>query len=202
MEIFIPKYNSIKLRGYVKVDVFHPEDIHKMEPTFHDEGENTVDNNLLERIVHHIDGETSGVSTYQLPASGWHDDAHGYWDQGGDHDQENTHGILIDANATVSGQSSYTQGFFLVGPTLSQPDAYTARWVAESTWNGTQDDGNGATGTITTAYMGKYWTIGANNQASNSPGSYNWPIASYSITSFTMQVADRVKITWDIAVDQ
>jgi len=201
MEIFIPKYNSIKLRGYVRVDVYHPEDIKQMEPIFKDEGENTIAGNLLERIVDHVDNTTNGTSTYFLSTASWHDDAHGYWDQSDDHEQENNHGIHIDANASCPDPAGSTQAFFLISPTITQPNTTTGRWVAESTWNGTNDDGSGATGSITKAYMGKYWAIGADNASSNSHGAYNWPYADYTVSAFTMQVADKIKITWDITVD-
>ena len=205
MEIFIPKYNSMKLRGYVRVDLYHPEDIHQMEPIFHDEGENTVQNWLLGAIVDHIDATNSGATGYHLAAStGWHTDSHGAWDQGsGEHSQDGTRGMLVDANAAVPYGGS-TQAFFMSeSKSMSQPDAYTARWIAEGTWNGQNDSGNNTnTGTITDAKMGLNWDSATNGQSSTSTYSYSNPYASFSISSFTMQKDDKVKLTWDIAIDQ
>lgn len=205
MEILIPKYNSLKIKGYVNVDLYHPEDTKQMEPIFHDEGPNTINDWLIHAIVDHIDGTTSGASAYHLAASaGWHTDPHGAWDQGsGEHSQDGTRGMFIDANASVPYGGS-TQAFFLSeNKSMSQPDAYTARWIAEGTWNGQQDSGNNTnTGTITSAYLGRDWDSPTNGQSSTSTYSYDEPFANYSITSFTMQKDDKVKLTWDIQIDQ
>ena len=200
MEIIIPKYNKIKLRGYVKVDLFHPDDIHEKEPLFHDEGENTVQNWLLGEIVDHIDGSDSGASAYHLTSTGWFDDPHGEWPQGETyHDQRDKHGMFIDANTSVP-YGGNTQAFFLnASVALSQPNAYTARWVAEGTWN--LQGGSGSSGSITAAYLGKDWSAPSNANSVDT-GSFDSPFANYTISAFTMQQDDKVKITWDIAVDQ
>ena len=64
--IIIKKHTSlIHAHGRVKIQVFHPEDIERMEPTFTDEGDNAVDNELLKDIRDFLKS-SSGSSAHHL----------------------------------------------------------------------------------------------------------------------------------------
>ena len=205
MEIHVPRFSWLKLRGYVKVQKFHPEDTKQKAPLFHDEGDNVVDAWLLGKLVDHIDGTDSGSFSSNLIAgtSAWHATEHGLWTGSGydTHSEDGKQGIFVDANAAVPSVGT-TQAFYLQdNDTSSVVSPYTTRWIAEGTWNGSSNDGTGDSGEITTAYLGRDWEPPVYN-ATGGLGSYLMPFASFTVTDFTMNVADKVKITWDIAVDQ
>ena len=66
MEIFQDIFKILPVRGNVKVEVFHPEDPMRKEPTFYEEGENEVLSHALDQLAAALRSASTGNTAYHL----------------------------------------------------------------------------------------------------------------------------------------
>ena len=171
--------NTIKARGFVTIEVFHPEDKVRMEPLHKEDGDNAINSYLLNQIGAEM-RRTSGNSALELtqwPNVNSTSKCYPSFD-GTNHDQDYTSGssylngadgIFCETSSSAatgytfpgSGVGDFTQALALGhGSSMSQSvSGNTFTMIGECTWlgkhQGTASLASGSTGNITNFEMGK-----------------------------------------------
>jgi hypothetical protein len=229
MEIFQDIFKILPVRGNVKVEVFHPEDPMRKEPTFYEEGENGVGSYALNELAAALRSASTGSTAYDLnpwPNVDTYDKCYPSYTSGtfpsATHDTgfassalEDQDGIFIETAVTgVTGYSfpgegigDFTQALAL-GYNKSESVASNAvTWAGEAKWMGKHDgsgdvDGSTASGSITLFKLGKDFRCQSqtNSDFGHPSGVDNKLYANYTASAFSLDVDDIVKATWTITI--
>ena len=202
--IIVKKSTSlIHAHGKVKVQVFHPEDTERMEPTFTDEGENTVDTSLLQDIRDFLKS-SSGGSAYHLT---YNMTSHVSSAQSG------KNGITIDTGvnydqvnvADPNESAVYEYNTYLCLYTKESGDSHQN--VPSSPGNridfigqAVYPSGVASASSVTKFEIGVDWTpvIGYQNAGTNE--GFADPYADYTASAFALSPGDLVRAEWSITI--
>jgi len=189
MIIIKKSISNIHVHGRVKVQVFHPEDIERREPTFTDEGDNDVNSWILGQIKDHLkssSGSTNYHLQYNLSSAS---SSAGVGDAG----------IAVDTNVNLesSGQG-YNQHLMLY--TKESGDYHVE--VPASPGNridfvgqALYPSGASNASSVTDFKLGRSW-----REESGGGEEFTNPYASYSATAFALSPGDLVRAEWSITI--
>jgi len=189
MIIIKKSISNIHVHGRVKIQVFNPEDTARMEPTFTDEGDNTVDAWLLGKIKDHLkssSGSTDFHLQYNLPSASSQSGI-GY------------NGIAVNTgvNLETSG-GGYNQNVMLY--TKESGDDHVE--VPSSPGNridfigqALYPSGASNASSVTGFELGLTWVA-----ESGGGEGFNYPYASYTATAFALSPGDLVRAEWSVTI--
>jgi len=204
--IIVKKSTSlIHAHGKVKVQVFHPEDTERMEPTFTDEGENTVDTELLTDIRDFLKS-SSGNSAYHLTYN---------MTNAVSSDQKGKNGITVDTGVNIDqvdvsdvGESAtYEYNTYLCLYTKESGDSHQN--VPSSPGNridfigqALYPSGVSSASSVTKFEIGADWNavVGYGNSGSAGDEGFADPFADYTATAFALATGDLVRAEWSITI--
>lgn len=219
--------NGVKVKGFVDIKVYHPEDIQRMEPLHSEEGDNTIQSYLTQKIGSEM-RRTSGSSDYQLnqwPNVNSTSRCYPSFD-GTDHDRTYTSNSSylngadgIFCETASGGETGYTFpgggqiGDFTNalalghGSDMAQSvSTNTFTMIGECTWLGKNEGGASLTAVtssnISNFEMGKDFNCKSSTNSDFTFGhsSTNMMYAQYSASNFTLDVNDQLKVTWSIQI--
>jgi len=210
------------MRGEVTLEVFHPEDVQRMEPLHSEHGENALSAGLINAVAAQM-RSSSGASAYQITtASSWFSRNYPgevtYQSQVGAFNnawtqQNGLDGIMgnVDAltTATSDGTSNGTdtQAIMLstiAGNSSTSRDALVCTWASEFKWLGYfAPNSGGSITTLTSASVNTHtiWRLGNSfSIAEGTTSSFATEFATYTTSAFTLDMNDSVKAVWTITI--
>ena len=197
--------SPIHVHGRVKVKVFHPEDIERMEPTFTDEGDNVVDTELLTDIRDFLKS-SSGNSAYHLTYN---------MTNAVSSDQNGKNGITVDTGVNIDQvdvsdpeeSATYEYNTYLPLYTKESGDSHSN--VPASPGNridfigqALYPSGASNASSVTKFEIGADWqaVIGYANSGSAGDEGFADPFADYTATAFALSPGDLVRAEWSITI--
>ena len=202
--IIIKKTTSpFHIHGRVKVQVFHPEDVERKEPTFTDEGDNAVDTALLTGIRNFLKS-SSGNSAYHLTYN---------LTSAVSSAQSGKNGIAVDTGVNIDqvnvadpGESAtYEYNTNLMLHTKESGDSHSN--VPSSPGNridfigqAVYPSGASNASSVTAFEVGVDWTAVTGYQNAGTDEGFADPYASYTATAFALAPGDLVRAEWSITI--
>ena len=185
MELFSNIFKTIPLKGLVDIQIYHPEDISRKEPIYTENGDNTVNSYLFNKLAEMLRTNSASNTAHNLT----------HW---------------ANANSYAENYPSYTGGHranydntqnSIIGAGNSQV-VYTIG--AEAKWQGEFTAFQGALGSNTSANM-RDFKLGTNFVCASGTGSTFgssdatlW--CTYQSDYFTLDINDILKVTWTITI--
>lgn len=213
MDIIIKK-PKILTRGFVDLAVYDKEDLLQMEPKHTQQGDNTIDNELLAKLILFLRGGTTNSFKINT-GSGWFDNPYAVANGGNTSNaftaRNNQDGIVADGSVSTGGIVDNQTGegghlavnhFFINDATQTgggtSVSTDTCTWTVQATW----DDPNGSSSnTITKLYMGRAYNLTSSDNANeDSPPIFDTSYAVFDPSNFTLVENDVLKVSWSIQI--
>lgn len=211
----------IPMRGEVTLEVFHPEDVQRMESLHSEHGENTLSAGLINAVAAQM-RSSSGASAYHITtSSSWFTRDYpgevAYQSQVGLYNnawtqQDGNDGIFGNVNADTAKSDGTSNGTgtlalllsTIAGNSSSGRDELVCTWTSESRWLGYFDGNAGGTTTSlvsASTATGTTWKLGNSfSVASGNSSSFATEFATYTASSFTLDAGDTIKAVWTITI--
>jgi len=218
--------NTFKIYGYVTIEVFHTEDVARMEPLHKEEGDNTIQSHLLNMIASDLRSSTANTNynITQWPNVNSTSRCYPSFD-GTDHDRDYTSGSsyingadgIFCETATASptgytfpgsGVGDFTQALALgQGDDMTQGSSgNTFTIIGEATWLGKNVGAatltSASSGNITNFELGKDFSCKSevNSDFTYGHAGSNYLYANYTASAFSLDMNDQLKVTWTIQI--
>ena len=195
--------SPLHVHGRVKIQVFNPEDTARMEPTYTDEGDNTVDSQLLTDIRDFLKS-SSGSSAYHLTYNMTSAVSSA---QSGKNGMAVDTGVNIDeVNVADPGESAtHEYNTYLMLYTKESGDSHSA--VPSSPGNridfigqATYPSGASNASSVTGFEVGAGWVAVTGYQNAGTNEGFDSPFADYTATAFALSPGDLVRAEWSITI--
>jgi len=218
--------NTFKIYGYVNIEVFHPEDVSRMEPLHKEEGDNAIQTHLLNMIASDLRSSTASTNynITQWPNVNSTSRCYPSFD-GTDHNLDYTSNSSylngadgIFCETATGGETGYTFPNVGIGDWTNalalgegndmtqSVSGNTFTIIGEATWLGK----NAASSTLTSASSGNItnFQLGKDfscKSSTNSDFTYghagsNYLYAQYTASAFSLDMNDQLKVTWTIQI--
>tara|TARA_R100001510_G_scaffold34776_1_gene31276 strand:- start:5033 stop:5680 length:648 start_codon:yes stop_codon:yes gene_type:complete len=213
MDIIIKK-PKIWTRGFVDLAVYDKEDLNKMEPKHTQQGDNTIDNELLAKLILFLRGSTNNSFKINT-ASNWFNNPYAVANGGNTSntttDRNNQDGIVAQGTVSTGGIVDNQTGegghlavnhFFINDASQSgggtSVSTDTCTWTVQATW----DDPNGSSSnTISKLYMGRAYNVQSSDNANeDSIPLFDTSYAEFDPSNFTLVESDVLKVSWSIQI--